>query len=79
MSNAEHIFNWARNDQALCNSMRAARALPESHMQTYKAGQLVDVARGTWRQMSRSEDVKHYTSRDVLKAAIFMHDWDGES
>jgi hypothetical protein len=81
MTNAEHIFNWARCDALLYRTLTGARAYPDSdNFTTARALALIGTATAVLRDMRKSgEQVSDYLALDVLKAACIMAEWDGES
>ena len=81
MTPAEHIFQWARNDQLLCRHLRAAVSYPDrANFTTARASLAIDAVRSSLSQMRRGgEDVNEYSAIDVLKTAILVLEWDGES
>lgn len=80
MTNAEHIFQWARNSQEHWKMMVAARAYPEGeNFSTSRAYQAFAVARRTYRDMQSDRQGESYSAADILAAAGLMLDWDGES
>jgi hypothetical protein len=79
-SNAEHIFQWARNSSEHFEAMRAARSYPEGeNFSTSRAMGLLAVATKTFRDMKQDRaQCGEYTSEDILHAAALMASWDGE-
>lgn len=80
MSNAQHIFNWARNSAEHHKAMCAARSFPEGeNFSASRAQGCFRAATSAYRAMRPDRQGESYSAADILDAAKLMLEWDGES
>ena len=76
---AAHIFNWGRNDQALCKKMRYVRTPGEFITERGQAQAALNLAWEITRAGCNDISVKLLEPSDLLRAALLFLEWDGES